>query len=113
MVYIVDIDGTICTISKDLTYEDSKPFEDRIEKLNKLYDEGHTILYNTARGMGRHGNRRSMAEADFYLFTARQLKSWGVKYHQLFLGKPAGDIYIDDKAMKDGDFFEDSDEVRP
>ena len=56
--------------------------------------------------MGRWSNIRSLAEKDFYLFTAKQLKEWGVKYHRLFLGKPAGDIYIDDKGIKDEDFFE-------
>jgi len=37
--------------------------------------------------------------------TVKQLNDWGVKYHQLFLGKPAGDIYIDDKGMRDVDYF--------
>jgi len=113
MVYVVDIDGTICTLSKDLTYTDSKPLKERIEKLNKLHDEGHTIIYHTARGMGRNNNIRSLAEAKFYLFTVKQLKGWGCKYHRIFLGKPAGDIYIDDKAMKDGEFFEDRDDICP
>ena len=29
----------------------------------------------------------------------------GVKYTDLILGKPAGDKYIDDKGIKDEDFF--------
>ncbi len=29
----------------------------------------------------------------------------GVNYHELFMGKPAGDLYIDDKGIKDEDFF--------
>ena len=37
--------------------------------------------------------------------TKQQLEKWGVKYHKLFLGKPSGDIYIDDKGIKDEDFF--------
>ena len=41
----------------------------------------------------------------FYEFTAKQLSDWGVKYHQLFLGKPAGSLYIDDKGMRDIHFF--------
>jgi len=31
---------------------------------------------------------------------------WGCKYHQLFLGKPSGDFYIDDKGINDTDFFD-------
>ena len=41
----------------------------------------------------------------FFNFTKEQLEEWGVKHHDLFLGKPAGDLYIDDKGMKDEDFF--------
>ena len=39
--------------------------------------------------------------------TLEQLKKWNVKYHELHLGKPAGDFYIDDKALKDTDFLND------
>ena len=54
MRYCVDIDGTICTLTPDpKTYEDAKPWHDRIETINKLYDEGNHITYFTARGMGR------------------------------------------------------------
>ena len=38
-------------------------------------------------------------------FTKNQIEEWGIKYHELFLGKPSGDIYIDDKGEKDEDFF--------
>ena len=30
----------------------------------------------------------------------------GAKHHQLFLGKPSGDYYIDDKGVNDEDFFD-------
>ena len=54
MRYVVDIDGTICTPGKteDTRYTEALPIQDRIDKINKLYDEGHTIVYLTARGMG-------------------------------------------------------------
>jgi hypothetical protein len=29
----------------------------------------------------------------------QQLDAWGVKYHELRLGKPVYDLFIDDKAM--------------
>ena len=31
--------------------------------------------------------------------TVSQLKSWKVKYHSLFFGKPSFDIFIDDKSL--------------
>ena len=44
MRYCVDIDGTICTLTPDpKTYEDAEPWNDRIETINKLYDEGNHI----------------------------------------------------------------------
>jgi len=107
MIYVFDIDGTICAKDKfeDIDYESSKPIKDRVAVVNKLYDEGHTIIFQTARGMGRFNNDTSKAIEMFYDFTANQLNSWGIKYHQLFLGKPAGSLYIDDKGIKDEDFF--------
>jgi len=108
--YVVDIDGTICSKNCELQgsdYTDSLPKTERIEKLNKLYDEGHKIIYMTARGMGRHVNNPQAAIQDFYAFTKSQLDSWGCKYHSLFLGKPCGDVYVDDKGINDEDFFTD------
>ena len=104
MIYIFDIDGTICTITYG-DYDDAKPFLDRIEENNKLYDEGHTIIYHTARGMGRTNNNVVQSYKLFYDYTVRQFDSWGVKFHDLFIGKPNGDVYVDDKGIKDIDFY--------
>jgi len=106
MTYVFDIDGTICT-SKDSDYSKAIPIKERIEKINKLYEEGNIINFNTARGMGRTNNCATKANEMFRDLTTKQLKEWGVKYHKLFLGKPAGDLYIDDKGVKDGEFFND------
>ena len=105
MKYIVDIDGTICTTVSNGNYEDSTPIRDRIEKINKLYDEGHTIIYLTARGMGRHDDNADLAEQSFYSLTSNQLEEWGCKYTKLMLGKPSGDYYIDDKGINSNEFF--------
>ena len=105
MVYVFDIDGTICTKAVDFDYEGSKPIKERIKIINNLYDQGNTIIFQTARGMGRFKNDSAKAIETFYEMTKKQLEKWDVSYHQLFLGKPAGDIYIDDKGVKDNDFF--------
>jgi len=106
MVYVFDIDGTIC-VNSNSDYENSIPLDDRIKKINRLYDEGNTIVFQTARGMGRSDNSSAFAYAKFFEMTEQQLHEWGVKYHSLFLGKPAGDFYIDDKGIRDEDFFTD------
>lgn len=102
--YVFDIDGTICTLTNG-DYEKAEPITDRIRINNKLYDEGKQVIYHTARGMGRYNNNGAKAQPEFYLFTVRQLKSWGVKFHRVILGKPSGDVYIDDKGMKDEHFY--------
>jgi hydroxymethylpyrimidine pyrophosphatase-like HAD family hydrolase len=106
MVYVFDIDGTICT-STNSEYEKAEPLKERIKKVNDIYEDGHTVIFLTARGMGRSGNSSAYANMAFYELTKKQLDSWGVKHHALFLGKPAGDFYIDDKGINDSDFFAD------
>ena len=104
MIYIFDIDGTICTCSWG-QYENAEPYEERIKKINNLYDGGDKIIFFTARGMGRSENDVKYAYENFYDFTYNQLKKWGVKFHELYLGKPEGDIFVDDKGKYSEDFF--------
>ena len=106
-VYVIDIDGTICTNGDcgSCKYEGSVPKLDRIEKINQLYDDGNIIKYFTARGMGRYKDDAQKAKDKFYNLTKLQLDIWGCKYHELILGKPSADYYIDDKAINDYDFF--------
>lgn len=93
----VDIDGTICTWERDGSYEEAKPYLERIKKINALYEEGNIITYWTARGSG--------SGIDWSFITKKQLNEWGVKYHKLFFGKPVYDVFIDDKAINSENFF--------
>ena len=102
---VFDIDNTLCSTTES-DYKNAQPMVDRIQYVNKLYDSGYTIILMTARGMGRSDNNPTMAIELFYAFTQNQLEGWGVKYHHLFLGKPAADYYIDDKGIKDDEFYE-------
>ena len=107
MNYVFDIDGTICTIT-DGDYAKAQPLQLRIDHINRLHDEGNTIVFQTARGMGRTNNNSQLAYDLFYELTKQQLDEWGVKYDSLFLGKPSGDLYIDDKGISDERFFTDA-----
>ena len=104
MIYVFDIDGTICnnTYGK---YEDAIPFSDRIKHINKLYESGNKIVYFTARGMGRYKGDVKKVYERYFDFTKEQLEKWEAKYHELILGKPSADFYIDDKGIKDEDYF--------
>ena len=90
MIYAIDIDGLLCD---DMLgdYEKSTPDFKSIAKVNELYEAGHKIKIFTGRG--------SATGIDWRDFTLKQLNSWGVKYHELILGKPVCDIIVDDKAI--------------
>ncbi len=95
MIYIFDIDGTICKTT-DGNYAKAIPMKRRIAKINKLYKE-HKIVLFTARG--------SATGINWGLFTKKQIEGWGVMYHELIMGKPYGDVYVDDRAVSDKEFF--------
>ena len=101
MKYVIDIDGTI-THTVDSDYENAIPRLDRIDAINKLYDEGHTIMYFSARGMTNPSNIKLHKLTQL---TYTQLEQWGCKYHKLQLEKPSGDVYIDDKGINADEFF--------
>ena len=52
MIIYVDIDETIANTPQSRDYNLSTPIVENINKVNKYYDEGHTIVYWTARGSG-------------------------------------------------------------
>jgi hypothetical protein len=56
-----------------------------------LFDNNNTIILFTARG--------TKTGIDWSEVTAKQLKTWGVKYHELKFGKPAADYYVDDRLI--------------
>ena len=96
--YIVDIDGTICRHENETApYSRGKPIKERIEFFNKLYDEGHEIIYWTARG--------AYTGLDHAELTERQLNEWGVKRTELRMNKPKYDYWIDDKAFNVERYF--------
>jgi len=91
MIIYIDIDETICITPEDRDYSKARPIKENIKKANKLYDEGHVITYWTARG--------TKSGVDWTEVTKEQLKKWGVKHHELKLGKPYYDLFIDDKSI--------------
>ena len=99
---LVDIDETIAYYDGPRTYDQAIPNRDHIKLVNDLYDQGHYICMWTARG-GSEASKK--AGRCYYDFTEQQLKSWGVKFHELSTGskgnyiKPAADLVLDDKAM--------------
>lgn len=98
-VYVFDIDGTLVTDTNG-KYSSAEPISPAIKKLNALYEQGHTIILMTARGMTSH--------IDYTEFTIKQMNDFGIRFHQLITNaKPKADYYIDDKAINVKDWLED------
>jgi hypothetical protein len=91
-VIYIDIDETICNTPENRDYFEATPIKDNIEKINKLYEKGNTIVYWTARG--------SRTNINWYNLTKKQLDDWGAKYHELRVDKPYYDLFIDDKNIR-------------
>lgn len=104
MRYVFDLDLTLCN-SSESRYELSEPWPERIAFVNAIYKEGHEVIVFTARGMSSFSGNRWLAQIRWRRITEAQLRNWGLNYHKLILGKPAGDIYVDDKGVKADDFF--------
>ena len=99
MKIFIDIDNTICFYNEKNTmdYSNAIPYDNRIKKINELYDEGNIIVYWTARG--------TVTQIPWFNITYNQLKNWGCKFHELRMGKPAYDLFIDDKNINSKYYF--------
>lgn len=97
-VICFDLDNVLCE-TKESDYKNSKPIENAIKVVNKLFINGYYIKIFTSRFMGRNNQNVKKAKKQGFLFTKKQLKKWGVLYHELILGKPSYDLFIDDKNI--------------
>ncbi len=88
MQIIIDMDGTICSEERTFERALARIKDNAKESINQLYEQGHTIIIYSAR---------SWAE---YRMTEAWLTENGIKFHSLVLGKPIGDVWIDDRAME-------------
>lgn len=98
-VFCIDLDGTLCTNTFG-EYEKALPVYGAISKVNSLYQQGNTIKIFTARGSGSGKDWRQVTES--------QLKDWQVQYHELIIGKPEADFYIDDRGINVAEWLVDA-----
>lgn len=79
-----DIDGTIFVYRKFETYlsSDPDPIQNVIDKLRKMYEEGHCIVLTSAR-------------PEYLRYhTMKELNKHNVPYHQLVLGLERGTRFL-------------------
>ena len=74
MIYCFDLDGTLVTSTEDGSgkphYHKAQPIYKHIEKLRKLYKEGHKIVIQTARGSGSGIDYTELTESQITKNTA-------------------------------------------
>lgn len=95
-VYVIDIDGVVCK-TKNGDYKNATPKKRNIKMINSLHAQGNTIIFFTSRG--------KLTGMDWSKLTNYQFKMWKLKHHGIIFGKPFGDVYVDDRAINDKDFF--------
>ncbi len=94
MIFCFDIDGTLLQTKYDVNngYVVQWAKIELIALLNKLYNEGNTIIIQT----GRHWQWLKQ--------TKQQLDDHGIQYHTLIMGNVVADVYINDRAFLPEDF---------
>jgi hypothetical protein len=93
-----DLDNVICR-TKSNDYKKSIPIKKNINFINSLDKKKYYIKIFTARYMGRNNENIKKAIAMGYSMTKQQLKTWGVSYNKLIMGKPSFHYYVDDKSV--------------
>jgi capsule biosynthesis phosphatase len=110
--YVIDIDHTICTASwseklNAYDYQNASPHWDVINKIQLLYNQGHTIILFTARGMRTFSGNVKKIENFHRPILEKWLNDHNLKYHNLVFGKPWGPnvYYVDDKNLSIQEFI--------
>lgn len=97
----IDVDGTVADSSdvdfvkaEDDPYEflKARPIKGALEAVKKLFDEGHTIVFHTARA----GNSKEA--------TKQWLETHGFPFHHIECDKLVAHVYIDDRAISGYDW---------
>jgi len=101
---IVDLDGTLCSQETSKNYHRAKVNEKMKKFLFSATIHGDYVVIYTARGMNSCKGNQVEAENKYKMITEQWLVKNSICYDELIFGKPAGDIYIDDKGINVDDF---------
>ena len=98
-----DMDDVLCYRTSEeggvAKYKTCLPLQDMIDVVNKCYENGMYIKIYTARGMSTFSGDVSKVYSELYELTKQQLINWGIKHHELVMGKIHFDLLIDDKVV--------------
>lgn len=85
---MIDLDGVISSEERVFERGLATPLPGAKESLEKLRDQGHTIVIYTARGWAE------------YRMTKDWLDRHGMHYDAIHMGKPIAHVWIDDRAVR-------------
>jgi len=98
-----DMDDVICTRKSEeggvLKYHTCEPISAGVRLVNECFDAGYHVAIFTARGMISCDADIDRINVEIRPITECQLKDWGVRYHELIMGKYPYDVLICDKAV--------------
>lgn len=97
MRFCFDLDKTILNEAEDYCF--CTPKRDVVAYMQELHALGHTIIIYTARKMHTHEGNLGKVIQDIGMLTAQQIETFKIPCDELYFGKPAADVYIDDKAV--------------
>lgn len=88
MVVVLDLDGVIAVPDIDNDHARCQPVPGAREAILQMKASGHRVIINTAR---------PVVDTEV---TRKWLTDEGIPFDELHLGKPKGDVYIDDKGLR-------------
>jgi capsule biosynthesis phosphatase len=101
MRIVIDLDGTICYHKEEWqTYSDVLPKEGVQELIRGLREKGHYIIISTARNMLTCDSNVGKVIKNIGKITLEWLERHQIEYDEIYFGKPNGEIYIDDRALR-------------
>lgn len=84
--FIFDLDGTL------VSFETHEPLPGAVETVNRLYDEGHRIIFTTRRGdLEFAGHAYYSRQATYSMLRLNEFK-----YHDIIFDVPSPRIVIND-----------------
>lgn len=89
---VIDLDQTLRRLN-------AEPIKRWVGFIRKRYSEGHKIIVHTSRGMLSLAGKMEFIESAVRPVVERELARLKIPYHELIMGKPYGDLYIDDKSI--------------
>lgn len=105
--FCFDLDNTLVTYPDiEGDYTSVRPIQKTINFLNFLQSQGHTIIIYTARRMKTHSGNVGRVQSDIAKITLDTLDNFGIKYDEIYFGKPYAHFYIDDLSINPFDDLE-------